>query len=216
LRNLVRGFRRFPGSAEYWQRRYQAGGTSGSGSYGEYAAAKAAVVNDIVATYGVKSVVEFGCGDGNQLELLVLPRYLGLDVAARAIELCAERFARDRTKSFFRYDPAHFVDRAGVVRADLALSQEVIFHLIEDEVFATYMNHLFDAAERLVLICSSDEDLPLGKHERHRTFTPWVEQFRPDWQLLSRVANPHPFDPNTGAGMRSDFFLYGRRESDPS
>lgn len=212
IRNLVRRLRPFPGSARYWQRRYAAGGTSGSGSYGDYAAGKAAIVNRVIEDYGVTSVIEFGCGDGNQLAQLDVPRYIGLDVAPRAIEICSELFANDRTKSFFYYDPAHFIDRAGVVTADLALSQEVIFHLIEDTVFETYMTHLFDAARRLVLICASDENLTLGKHERHRTFTPWVERHRPDWELLARVANPHPFDSSTGAGMRSDFFLYGRRE----
>jgi len=37
----------------------------------ESLAFKAAVINAIVATRGVQSVIECGCGDGNQLMLVV-------------------------------------------------------------------------------------------------------------------------------------------------
>ena len=56
------------GSAAYWEKRYAASGTSGVGSYALFAQFKADVVNQFVATHGVHSVVEFGCGNGNQLE----------------------------------------------------------------------------------------------------------------------------------------------------
>ena len=38
----------FPGSEEYWQRRYAAGGNSGEGSYGQFADFKAEVINKFV------------------------------------------------------------------------------------------------------------------------------------------------------------------------
>lgn len=56
--------RSFPGSAAYWEKRYERGGTSGPGSCGRLAQFKAEVVNRFVAEHDVQSVVEFGCGDG--------------------------------------------------------------------------------------------------------------------------------------------------------
>jgi hypothetical protein len=48
------------------------------------------------------------------------------------------------------YDPHYFVDHQGLFRAELGLSLEVIFHLVEDDVFDVYMRHLFASATRFV------------------------------------------------------------------
>ena len=197
--------RTFKGTAEYWETRYAKGGTSGAGSYGRQAEWKAEVVNEWVAELDVTSVIDFGCGDGNQLSLAKYPRYLGLDRSATAVQMCVARFRDDKSKSFLRYDPETLADPAGWFRADLALSMEVIFHLVEDDVFEDYMNRLFDAAERYVLICSNDSaDSEQGPHERHRQFTKWVEAKRPDWVLDRKVAPPDDVD------LMSSFFLYKR------
>lgn len=197
--------RAFKGTTEYWESRYAKGGTSGAGSYGRQAEWKAEIVNGWVAELGVSSVVDLGCGDGNQLALADYPRYLGLDPSATAVRRCIERFRGDATKSFLQYGSDTLADPAGWLRGDLALSMEVIFHLIEDEVFDDYMNRLFDSAERYVVICSNntddDEQVP---HERHRDFTRWVERERPQWVLDRRL------DPPEGLDVMSSFFLYKR------
>ena len=90
-------------------------------------------------------MIEFGCGDGNQLSLAEYPSYIGLDVSRTAIGLCQRRFSGDPAKSFFLYDGTCFTDRAGVFAADLALSLDVVYHLTEDAVFETYLRHLFAA-----------------------------------------------------------------------
>ncbi len=195
----------FRGSARYWEERYAKGGTSGAGSYGAKAQWKADLVNDWVREFAVTSVVDLGCGDGNQLTLAHYPRYLGLDRSATAVRHCIEQFTNDPTKSFLRFDPEHLADSAGWLRADLALSMEVIFHLVEDEVFEDYMNLLFDSAERFVVICSNDtEGTQVAPHERHRSFTRWVETHRPQWRLERRV------DPPPEVEMMASMFLYAR------
>lgn len=202
---LVRQVRKriFPGTTEYWESRYAKGGTSGAGSYGRQAEWKAEIVNGWVAELGVTSVIDFGCGDGNQLSLAKYPRYLGLDPSPTAVRMCVERYRDDATKSFLQYTPDTLADPAGWLRGDLSLSMEVIFHLIEDEVFEDYMTRLFDSAERYVVICSNntdaDEQVP---HERHRDFTKWVETERPKWVLDRRVEPPADLD------VMSSFFLY--------
>ncbi len=65
----------FPGSDKYWEQRYAVGGNSGVGSYGKFANFKAEVINKFVREHKIKSVIEFGCGDGNQLKLANYPSY---------------------------------------------------------------------------------------------------------------------------------------------
>lgn len=198
--------RTFKGTTTYWEDRYAKGGNSGAGSYGREAEWKAEIVNDWVAELGVASVVDLGCGDGNQLGLAKYPRYLGLDPSATAVRMCMERFADDPTKSFIAYDPAALADPAGWLRGDLALSQEVIFHLIEEALFENYMNRLFQSADRYVVICSNaTSGSEQGPTERHRDFTKWIEQNQPEWELEKRV------EPPSDINLMSSFFLYKKK-----
>ena len=201
----------FPGSQSYWQQRYTAGGTSGRGSYGELAAYKAEFLNGFVREHNVRSIIEFGCGDGAQLSLAEYPRYIGLDVAKPAITLCAKSFEDDPSKSFFLYDSDAFVDRQHVFHADLALSLDVIYHLTEDAVFEAYMRHLFDSADRFVIAYSSNmETRSREPHIRHRKFTEWVSSRRSEWQLCNRAPNPYPVTPDGRSGSFADFFVFHR------
>lgn len=195
----------FRGSAPYWEQRYASGGTSGAGSYGAAARWKADVVNAWVAENGVTSVIDLGCGDGNQLSLAKYPHYLGLDVSPSAIRRCAERYASDPTKSFMAFDPSAWSDPAGWFRADLALSMEVIFHLVEDDVLDAYLRRLFSLGERFVVICAYDGRQPARAYEHHRPFTPWVARNAPDWELAAYEPHPAEID------LLSDLYLYRRR-----
>jgi SAM-dependent methyltransferase len=189
----------FRGSASYWERRYQVGSDSGAGSYGLVAAQKAGFVNEFVAVHAVQSVIEFGCGDGNQLGLARYPQYLGLDVSREAVRICQDKFAQDTTKAF------KLLDDYDGERAELALSLDVIFHLVEDAVFADYMRRLFDAAERYVIVFSSNTNrrTPIDRaHVRHRRFTDWTAR-RTDWRALE-----HP--QMKGLRRQAAFFVYER------
>ena len=200
----------FTGSRDYWEQRYRVGGTSGGGSMHHLAQFKADTLNAFVAARGLQSVIEFGCGDGRQLELARYPRYVGLDVSPTAVKQCVERFPADPAKSFFAYDPTAFFDRAGVFRADLALSLDVIYHLVEDAVFETYMRHLLGAATRYVAIYSSDRDRRSAQpHVRHRNWSAWVAANARDFRVVERVPNPYKGnDPNSESF--ADFTFYER------
>jgi cyclopropane fatty-acyl-phospholipid synthase-like methyltransferase len=58
------------------------------------------VINDFIASAGVNSVIEFGCGDGGQLRLSRYPNYVGVDVSAAAIANCSQIFSHDKTRPF--------------------------------------------------------------------------------------------------------------------
>jgi SAM-dependent methyltransferase len=191
-------------SAEYWDARYRAGGTSGAGSYGRLAEYKAAVINGVIALNGIAHVADFGCGDGNLLSLLRPAAYTGLDVSDTALARCRQRF------------PQHvflpFAQAEGLRPADLCLSMDVIFHLIEQDVFAAYMDALFAHGTWLVLIYASNMDRGWpAPHVRHRRFTDHVAARFPDWRLCAHLPNPYPFDPaHPDETSFADFFVYAR------
>jgi hypothetical protein len=195
----------FSTSADYWERRYQSGGTSGKGSYDNLAKFKAEVLNKFVKESMVDSVIEFGCGDGNQLLLAQYPSYLGFDVSRTAIDRCRQMFAGDLTKGF------HLMDDYRGEQADMAMSLDVVFHLVEDATFGSYMERMFDAARKFVVIYSSNHNSPPGRtaqHVRHRRFTDWIDANRPAWKLVQHAPNRYPFDEKTGEGSQSEFYFY--------
>jgi SAM-dependent methyltransferase len=198
------GSRRAFKSERYWKERYAKGGTSGAGSYGRLAQFKSEVINAFIADNAVESVVEFGCGDGNQLSLYELPRYTGLDVSPDIVAQCRKRFAHDPSKTFLTSAPDG-------LQADLAMSIDVLFHLTEDEVFERYMRDLFATGTRFVIIYSSNSDRNgwfQARHVRHRKFTDWVEANEPEWTLQEIIKNKYPLKSNDKIESSADFFIY--------
>lgn len=199
---LKKKLARFPGSAVYWENRYVEKGDSGAGSYGKLSQFKAETVNGFIDEMNVETVIEFGCGDGNQLKLARYPGYLGFDVSKTAIMLCKEIFVFDETKAF------RHMDAYNGEKAELALSLDVIFHLVEDDVFESYMTTLFGAAERYVIIYSSNTENNRGNQEkqiRHRRFSTWIESTQPTWQLIEHIPNKYPIEGEDNGGSFSDF-----------
>jgi len=199
----------FPGSGEYWEQNYAGGGTSGEGSYGILARFKADFLNKFVSEEHIETLIEFGCGDGNQLAMASYPRYIGVDVSRSAVQMCARKFLDDPSKTFLTL--------AGYngERAECALSLDVIYHLVEDPVFHEYMNRLFAAADRFVIVFSTnhDESYGPGVHVRHRRFTEWVSQNAKPWRLLEQVANPHKpagADADRESSSPADFYIFRR------
>lgn len=198
----------FPGSTSFWESVYREGGTSGPGSYGRLAEFKAEILNEFVRTRNIRTVIEFGCGDGAQLQRAVYPEYIGVDVASGSIARCSALFAHDASKRFYLADALP----KDLGRFDLALSLDVIYHLIENNVFDLYMRRLFGAAQRHVIIYSSNyAALAEGPHVRHRKFTAWIAENARGWQQEGFVANRFPVDPQRPEETsHADFYFFGR------
>jgi hypothetical protein len=179
----------FTGSKEYWINRYAGGGLSGAGSYDAAAAFKARFLNGFVSSHGIETVIEYGCGDGNQLRSAEYPRYLGFDVSPGAVNRCREIFHGDKTKKF------ELLENCAGEEADITLSLDVIYHLVEDDVFRVHMKKLFSSARRFVIIYSSDTDeqeniqLP---HVRHRKFTRWTDESLDGWEQIPDLPGRYP------------------------
>jgi hypothetical protein len=202
---------RFRGSEDYWVDRYAAGGNAGFGSQKELADFKAAFLRDFVADGAVASCIEYGCGDGDQLDRIAFPdsvaSYLGFDVSPDAIDRCRDRFAGDATKRF-----ALTGEYANEI-AELTLSIDVLYHLVEDAVFDAYMGRLFTSASRFVIIYSSnteEQDAVQAPHVRHRAFENWIATHAEDWRLLRRVVNPVSRPSDVRAETWADFYVYER------
>lgn len=212
---IVRAFARwvplasFNGSQKYWVRRYQMGGDSGSGSGGAAATYKARVLNQFVAREGVSRVVEFGCGDGRQLALAEYPEYLGVDISSEAIALCQEQFP-DRVHWAFVT-----TDRYQGKTAELSLSLDVIFHLVEDAVYEQYLRCLFAASEKFVIIYSSNVADGAGtfRHVRHRAVSADVALRFPDFIRLETFEATLPAPVAFNRGVPTTFLVYQRRDA---
>ena len=189
----------FETSELYWIQRYEMGKLSGAGSYGEFAELKAHFLNNFVKENTISTVIEFGCGDGSQLRLAEYPHYIGYDVSPVAISLCREMFVGDNSKKF------RLMSDYGGEKAVLSLSLDVVYHLVENKTFESYMNTLFASSNRWVVIYSTniEQRERCDPHVRHRKFTEWVETNSPEWTLTQHVPNSLP-------NALTDFYIYKR------
>ena len=199
---LFNNLKPFPGSEDYWIQRYNSGRNSGAGSYNRLAKFKAEIINHFVKDNNVTTIIEYGCGDGNQLKLAEYPSCIGFDVSSKAIAFCQDIFQSDKTKSF-----KLMTEYKGEM-AQLTLSLDVIYHLIEDDVYYFYMKRLFNSSERFVIIYSSNYDKEQQYHEKRRQFTRWVETNKSDWNLIHHIPNRLPYNGNNEESSLSDFYIY--------
>jgi SAM-dependent methyltransferase len=203
-------------SAEYWEKRYASGGNSGAGSSRQLAAFKGEFIGKFMYEHLILSVIDWGCGDGAQIQYLQwnttlpFPKYIGLDVSKTSIEKCKQ----------FQFNPEYFkfmtTGEYNGEQAELGLSLDVIYHLVEDDVFERYMQRLCDSATKYLVIYSSDGgkvENP-AQHLKERCFTEWIKEHRPEWELIRYVANVFPYRGGvTHEESISDFYIYKRTNS---
>tara|TARA_B100000683_G_C12343034_1_gene495575 strand:+ start:175 stop:816 length:642 start_codon:yes stop_codon:yes gene_type:complete len=198
-------------SARYWIQRYDSGGNSGSGSYGRLAEFKASVFNKLVKEYGIHSVVDLGCGDGNQIGMFDVEEYVGIDISPRVIKSNSKLYAQREKWTFAEYSDELIFNFS----ADMSISIDVIYHLTEKDVFDHHLRSLFHVASKYVLIYGIDSDKsPFESEYNHmifRKFTPIVEANHSEWKLIEIINNPYPYQPNItdekGTSSAS-FFLF--------
>ena len=197
-------------SSELWDAVYAGGGTSGTGSYGRLAEFKAEIVNRLLLEHGIESAIELGCGDGHQASLIAYPRYLGLDTSATAVALCRERFGEDASREFRAYRTGDEIPE----RAEMSISLDVVYHLLENEVYERYLSDLFAVGTRLVVVYSSDtEEETEWPEVRHHRFTNWVEAHASDWVLRDRIPNRYPYVPGDVDTSWADFYVFEKHRA---
>ena len=181
-------------SEKYWIDRYRLRqGNSGAGSYGIYAEYKAKIINDFFIQNNITTVLELGCGDGNQLSLLKPKKYYGYDVSLLVVENNKLRFPN----FIFSTNIADFL----LMKYDVTMSLDVIYHLIEDDIYYLHMKHLFELSGKYVIIYSPNRFEKLsGEHNMFREFMVDIPE---NFELIQKIDNPLK-----GAYTQSDFYIF--------
>lgn len=208
IKNIVMGKIKFTTSKDYWEERYKSGGNSGAGSYERLAKFKAEIINNFIKQEKIETVLEFGCGDGNQLNLFKIKSYIGLDVSETAIRNCIKKFKNDKKKSFFIYDPFCFLDNTKKLSCELTLSLDVLFHLVEYSIFEKYLQDLFSTSKKWVIIYASNFDSIHVAHEKRRNFTNWVDKNISNFKLVKIINNKYPHIEGNPQTSKADFYIY--------
>lgn len=194
-------------SGDYWENRYAQGGNSGDGSYGQLADFKADFINAFIKENDINTAIEFGCGDGHQLSLIQYPQYLGLDVSESIIRKCKDKFKDDKSRSFIQYD-TNALFYSQFIKAELSLSLDVIYHIVEENTYEKYLQDLFGTSNKYVIIYSTNFDKVETMHVVNREFIKYVQQNLPDFELLKEAKNPY-----AGIGKQksnANFFIFKR------
>jgi len=200
-------------SKKYWNNRYIKGGNSGAGSYNNLAQFKGDVINNFIGKNKIKSIVDYGVGDGNQLKLINTEKliYTGIDVSEFIISKCKEEFKDDKTKTFIHTDN---IDNK--LKAELVLSCDVIYHLIEEHVYKEYMENLFSMSKKYVIIYAKNEDINHSIHVKFRKFSNYIESNLPEWQLIKHIPNKFQqlkLGENNDNTSPSDFYIYKKDDA---
>ena len=204
--NIIKTLRPFPGTKFYWERRYRKGLSSGDGSSGNLATFKAKIINNFVAQNDIKEIAEFGCGDGNQLSLFQVDKYIGLDISPAAIALCKKRFINDKKKEFDVYHPNSFQANN---KYALTISLDVLFHIIEEKLYVKYLSDLFLSSNKFVIIYGRNFDGPEDYSEKNRSFLPWIKNNISDFVLVEHIKNKFPFNPkDPKTTSHSEFYIF--------
>lgn len=203
----------FETSDQYWKERYKSGGNSGEGSYGPLARYKAAFINEFWRANDVASAVEFGCGDGNQASMLDIPKYLGVDISEDCIAWARKNIAREN----WQFETLDRYLAANAESYDLGLSLDVIYHLVEDETYRSYVRNLCNSASRFLLIYASNLEAydPKVPHVRHRAVVADVERWHPEWTFVRTERNPHAVehDNENDYGSFAHFHVFEKKPS---
>src|SRR5690606_29314294 len=98
--------------------------------------------------------------------------------------------------------------------AECTLSLDVIYHLVDDEIYHDYMDLLFSSAEKYCLIYSANiEERTQSVHVRKRRFTDWIEEYASEWKLAEIIPNKYPYmihsDPNETSF--ADFYVFQKK-----
>jgi 2-polyprenyl-3-methyl-5-hydroxy-6-metoxy-1,4-benzoquinol methylase len=136
---------------DYWEENYSNGGTSGKGSYGVLAQFKGDVINQFIKGKRIHTVIEFGCGDGNQLKYMNYPSYLGMDISPTSIDICSKMFEKDKTKNFLLYNPKYFINN-GYFKSDLVVCLDVLYHITNEDDFWKTLDDIFSCKPFFIIL----------------------------------------------------------------
>jgi hypothetical protein len=185
-------------SNQYWNDRYNSGKHSGLGSYGKLATYKADFINQFIIDNNIKSLSELGCGDGNNLSMIKCEKIIGYDVASNAI---------DRCKKLMPFNTFQLLPCDILQQTDLVLSLDVIYHLVEDDVYNDYIFKMCQMSSKYIIVYSANFDSnDFAIHVKPRKFTEHPILLN-DYKLIKIEKNKYPSQIDT-QGSFSDWYIF--------
>lgn len=183
----------------YWDERYKNDGNSGEGSYGEYSNYKSKVINEFIKDKNIKSLFDYGCGDCNQLLTLNLSEvnYCGSDISDIMIDKLSEKYKDHSNFKFIKYNEVTLQSKV-----ELAISLDVIYHIVNDGVYNEYINNLKNASEKYLIVYSSNQVIETyAEHIKHRVFLDDIIKNN-EFVLVGIIKNIHD--------LHADFYFFER------
>lgn len=171
----------------FWEQRYAMGGNSGVGSQGDYYRFKRDFINFVIKKLSIQSIIDFGCGDGQQILELEIANYYGMDISQTAVQGCRQKY-KDRPG--YRFDT---IPDAKIEQYDMAMSLDVLYHVVNPEEYKAYLHRFFSCSTYALLYTNLnplDGDSP---HVVYRDHLREIANLQIKTKLLETVQNPiHP------------------------
>jgi SAM-dependent methyltransferase len=191
-------------SIDYWETRYKNGGNSGLGSRGDNLEFKGKVINQLIEKYNIKSICDLGCGDGEQIKTYNIKKYIGLDVSKSTIDNCKNIFKSDKNKKFYVYQD--FNKKNNIV--DATISIDVMYHIIEEDIYNNYLNDLINISSKYIIIYSynnfTNRLINSHAHIKHREFVETMKS--KNTKLIEYIPNYQRIDDSDK--IYADFYIF--------
>jgi SAM-dependent methyltransferase len=146
-------------NAAFWDERYRTKIElgSGAGSRGEFLAYKRARLQDVIARFPFRSILDVGCGDIEATRTLQFDgAFTGIDVSPYVIER-----NREIRPDWWKFFLGEFTElaRSGDLHADLVLCLDVLIHQHDREHYREFVRALLKAS-RVATVLNGFESLP--------------------------------------------------------
>ena len=121
-------------------------------------------------------------------------------IVKKAAAIVNQKYKDITNKNFITYDEYYKNSN----KYDLSLSLDVIYHLVEDEIYEKYMKDLFSSTNKFVIIYSTNwnDDKYNGSHVYHRKFTEYIDINFLNAKLIHHEPNKYP------SLSTAEFYIY--------
>jgi len=195
-------------SHQYWADRYlhtNFQNSSGNGRLKFRLSYKAKMLNKIFKTYEITKVADFGCGDGLLASKLKITKYYGIEINSEIVDNLKNKFLGKNEFEFSTKFESQWRNKI-----DASISVDVIFHLIEEDVYQKYMNELFFADAKYVVIRAynhKSQGTGRNSHILHREFLNTIKKYFPNYNLVN-VSSPRRRHIYLSDSDKNQFFVF--------
>lgn len=192
---------RFKSSKDYWEKWHKKNLKLQDFEINSQLENKIKYLNSWIDQYNIDSIIDFGCGTSPYIENLKCKNYLGVDVSETAIKVCQNKFKNDPSKRF------NLMNKRIEEKSIMTVSLDVVYYLVEDNVFNQYMLNLFNSSNRFVIIYSTNYNHynELIPYIKHRQITDWVKKHKKEFAMINHIKKA---DEGAFSEHSTELFLY--------